>query len=384
MDIQTRFCEYFRQAANISQRIGIELEHFVMAEQKPLAYLGGVLNILNKIKDKFIDSYYENGFLLGLEAENFYLSLEPGAQLEVSTKPFDSLDEARSAFEKFYEIIAPALKEEAAKLLCVPVLSEDLVDSIKIIPKKRYEYMDKYFEKTGKFGKYMMRATASAQVSVDYSSERDFVRKYRAAYIMSPFLALLSADSLASDGNYLKRVGIWRGVDPCRTAIVPDLFSDDFGFSSYTDYLLKIPAIFIPSQDGFIYTGEESMRSISGRVNMDEAMIEHFLSMVFPDIRLKKYIEIRIADSMPYEKALAYAGLIKNIFYNEDLVDGILEKYKNVGICDIIDAQTEAQRNGKNAQIYGRHAGGEISNLLDDAAKYGKEEEFKSLLSFKV
>ena len=61
-----------------------------------------------------------------------------------------------------------------------------------------------------------------------------------------------------------------------------------------------------------------------------------------------------------------------------------MEKYKNVGICGIIDPQTEAQRNGKNAQIYGRHAGGEISKLLDDAAKYGKEEEFKSLLSFKV
>ena len=108
----------------------------------------------------------------------------------------------------FYEKAEPILKRYGAELLNIPAVTEEQLDKIELIPKKRYEYMDRYFKSSGTMGKFMMRGSASLQVSVDYKDETDFVKKFRLAYVLCPLFALVTGGKMR-DG-YLKRIEIWK------------------------------------------------------------------------------------------------------------------------------------------------------------------------------
>ncbi len=382
MDIMKRFTDYFRSGAHEQQRIGIELEHFVLKQDgSVLGYYGdGVSGALSAVADKFDKVFYEEDSILGMSNKEYSLTLEPGAQLEVSINPMRTVSEILDAFDDFYCVVEPALKKRGASLVSMPVIDENRLDEIELIPKKRYEYMDRYFQSSGLLGRYMMRGTASTQVSVDYSSEKDFIRKFRVAYLLTPFFALASAEGDCTQRNYLKRIEIWNNVDKARTTIPGDLFSDSFGFASYAEYLTHIPAIFVPHDGEYIYTGSESMGSLAEKYELDNDMIEHCLSMVFPDVRLKNYIEIRIADSMPKQRAAAYGGFIGTIFYSGEILEYILNRYSGVTVQDIESAKLAVCRRGSCADVFGRNAYDELLRLTDIAAKYGNYSDFAAFV----
>ena len=359
MNARYRFCEYFAKGFTNEERIGLELEHFVMREGRPLNYSDGVCDILAEIADSCTKIFTESGKILGADMGEYTLTLEPGAQLEVSVKPFEDTSEIKRVLDSFYEKAEPILNRYNATLSTIPVVDEDCLADIELIPKERYRFMDKYFLESGTMGRYMMRGSASTQISVDYKSEEDFVKKFRAAYILSPLFALICAGG----GNKFKRLEIWDNVDKKRTYIPKSLFSDDFGFEAYAEELLNVPAIFVPNGDGFLYTEGKTIGELSEIYGIDEGLTEHFLSMVFPDVRLKQYIEIRIADAMPCKKAVDYAELIKRIFYT-DALDDVLDRYKGVAVSDIINAKNEIRQNGANAIIYGKNAVKETEYLF--------------------
>ncbi|MEE0944971.1 MAG: glutamate-cysteine ligase family protein [Clostridia bacterium] len=359
MNARDRFCEYFAKGFTDKERIGLELEHFVMKEGRPLNYSDGVCDILAEIADGCKRIFYESGKILGADMGEYTITLEPGAQLEVSVKPFEDTAQIKRVLDSFYKKAEPILTRYNATLSTIPVVDESKLVNIELIPKERYRYMDKYFLESGTMGRYMMRGSASTQISVDYDSEADFVKKFRAAYILSPVFALICSNG----ENKLKRLEIWDNVDEKRTYIPKALFSDDFGFEKYAEGLLNVPAIFVPMGDGFLYTGDKTVGALCEIYGIDEGMTEHFLSMVFPDVRLKQYIEIRIADAMPYERAIGYAELIKRIFYT-DALDEVLNRYNGTTVDDIINAKCEIRQKGENAQIYGRSAAKEAEYLI--------------------
>ena len=377
MNSKQKFIEYFSSGAHEQQRVGIELEHFVLKNDGSVLsyYDDGVSGILSGLESKFNKVFYEDDSILGMANDEYSLTLEPGAQLEVSISPMKSAAEISAAFDDFYSAVEPELKKRGAKLAPIPVIDEKLLDTIELIPKKRYEYMDNYFKSSGHFGRYMMRGTTSTQVSVDYSCEMDFIRKFRAAYLLSPLFAAASAGDCNSS-DYLKRIKIWQDVDEKRTMAPADLFGDSFGFASYAEYLLHIPAIFIPHSGEFIYTGGESIGSLADRYELNRDMIEHYLSMAFPDVRLKNYIEIRIADSMPKERAAAYGGFAGVIFYNEEILEYVLKRYSGVTVRDIVSAKLAVCGHGLDAEIYGKNAYDEFMRLVELAAKYGCYSDF--------
>ncbi len=362
MNAMDKFCKYFYEGCTDKQRIGLELEHFIIKEDgTPLSYSDGVSGILDEITSVATEIFSESGNILGADMGDYTLTLEPGAQLEVSVAPKENPDDITDVLEDFYALAQPVIKKHNAHFECKGVLDERLLPDIEIIPKKRYEYMDRYFKTSGTMGRYMMRGSASVQVSIDYESEADFVKKFRLAYLLSPFFALMTAGERTD--TYLKRLEIWDNVDKDRTYIPDDLFCDSFGFEAYARQLMEVPAIFMPCGDGYVYTENEPIKALLEKYGMDKKNTEHFLSMVFPDVRLKQYIEIRIADSIDARSAVSYAKFIKSVFYT-DLLDTLLDRYKYMGIDDIKRAKLEIREKGIDAIVYGKSAKEEIEYLL--------------------
>lgn len=374
MNAREKFCEYFKSGASDRERIGVEIEHFMAKDGQILSYSGGVRDILAELSEDATEIFSENGNILGSDMGEYTLTLEPGAQLEVSVYPYAEISGIERVLDGFYKKAEPILQKYGAELLHIPTLTEGGLDKIELIPKKRYEYMDRYFKSSGTMGKYMMRGSASLQVSVDYKSEADFVKKFRLAYIMCPFFALMTGGKMRR--GYLKRIEIWNNVDAKRTHIPEKLFDESFGFEEYADELLKVPAIFIPDDDGYKFTGDESIARLIEKYGLSDELLTHYLSMVFPDVRLKNYIEIRIADAAPKKLALAYAALVKAVFYT-DMIDILTERYKGVGIEDIRKAKTDIMNKGKNAKVYGFDAGEELLYIISLAKKYLDKNELK-------
>jgi glutamate--cysteine ligase len=168
-----------------------------------------------------------------------------------------------------------------------------------------------------------MRGSASTQIAVDYTDELDFVQKFQLAQILSPVIFLLCENTPVIEGekkdNFAPRAVIWNHVDRERCGIVPGSMEEDFSFSKYAEYVYHVPLIFVEEEGNARPVGESCAAEYYRERLMSTEEIEHMLSMVFPDVRLKNYIEIRMADSLPMERSFAYARLIRDIFYKNDI-----------------------------------------------------------------
>ena len=206
----------------------------------------------------------------------------------------------------------------------------------------------------------MMRGSASTQVSIDYLNEQDFVKKFQLAQMLSPVLALLTENTAVIDGipvkKHIPRTEIWNHVDKKRCGIVPGSMSEEFSFYTYAEYVYHVPLIFARDHGIIMPTGEWSAAEYYRGRLMTEEEIEHMLSMVFPDVRLKNYIEIRMADSLPKEEAFAYTALIRDIFYGGN-ISKIRRYLGNPTEEEIAQAKENIISYGEDGMVYGRKAG---------------------------
>lgn len=368
--------EHFENASKANAKcLGIELEHFLLYDDDtPADYYGehGVLEVLKELTPFMKAPYYVDDVLLGLYAEGYSISLEPASQFEISVMPqCCSIDRIEKIYADFRALADPILRKHGLRLETLGYRPKGRAADLPLIPKKRYEYMDRYFKTSGEFGLNMMRGTASTQVSIDYTNEADFVKKYRLAYILMPALKLICDNTpLFEDGKNkipLRRTLIWRGTDPDRCSPPADLFDEGFGFTSYADYLMNVPLIFVPKDGRTEYVGNKSAAVLYKDRLFDDSDIDHVLSMVFPDVRLKSYVEIRGADSLPIKEALGYTALIKALFYYEDNLQKYLNNFGNIRIQDITAAEDSIINNGYAGEIYGISADEFISGLFADA-----------------
>lgn len=362
-----------------SRAVGVEIEHFVTDVKTGAAipYTGGVDAIMRELASSFDERVFSEGFLIGLSNDNYHITLEPGAQLEISIKPTESIDEIRRIYDGFISLVKPILDTHGYRLETYGYLPRGRAGEVTLIPKKRYKFMDAYFKSTGKRGINMMRATASTQVSVDFADERDMVKKFRAANILSPIFALICDNSPVFEqkpfaGNTL-RAYIWSDVDNERCGIVPSALDADFSFKKYAEYVCSLPAILIPDGNEMRFTGGERICDIYKNTPISEAEAEHLLSMFFPDVRLKQYIEIRPADSMPIEYVLSYAALIKGVFSSAETFDF------GVNVRDIKKARENIILKGFYADVYDMKAYA-LAEKVYETAESGLDESEKKLL----
>lgn len=369
--------DYFQKGSKKRQtgQIGLEVEHFLISKKdgRPMPYHGpdGVGQLLESLKASYPQHYYEQGQLMGLESQDVLITLEPGCQLEISIACMADLDQILTIYLQALKPILKALSKTEYECCWAGGLPAVPADQVIRIDKKRYELMEHWFEKTGSRGKEMMKATAAVHVSVDYQDEADFIRKYRMANILHPLFAFLCSHTSLYAGkenpDVLLRDSIWQDTDPARCGIFPGLFDLDFGFDRYAQAIQKMPLILMNDQGQFIDTQEKTCEEVAQIYGYEDPAIAHYLSMVFWNVRLKQFIEIRSADSMPAIYTQAYCALIKGLFYREESI----QKYSTLTmrIPEILEAVDHLRKDGYRAKVYGCCVQTLLLEMFSDAKK---------------
>lgn len=331
--------DYFRSGENAPSDflMGIELEHFVVRRDDSGAYRrvrfdgdDGIESILWEAADICkaegldIKSTISKGHIIGFSSADYSITLEPGAQLEVSIRPVAKVQEARDIYDSFYRLFEPLFSRRKYELVNCSYSPDSSGVLPPLIPKMRYDRMDKWFDKTGSMGKEMMRNTCATQVTFDYKDEDDFVRKYRKAVLLTEEILERYDNPPVIAGRdpaeyRCIRKKIWDNVDKDRCSLPDGIFTDSFGYRSYAEYLWDIVPLVIEEKCGeeisCIDTGDKTAGCLWQSGVLKQKDIPHLLSMVFPPVRLRNYIEIRYADSLPADAAFEYMERMKGAMY---------------------------------------------------------------------
>lgn len=302
-------------------RFGVELEHFIVdkKEKKAVSYYGknGIETILKELAPFYEKEEYSGEYLIALIREDIAISLEPAAQLEVSISPQEEIEQIGKIYNKFATEITPVLEKYDYEMVTTGYQPSSCAKELELIPKKRYRLMDAYFEKIGPYGRQMMRATAATQVSIDYYSEEDFMNKYALAYrikdkLLKKFENTPFYEGREYSGHHL-REKIWENTDRRRYDVEPFMKNKTMSFEGYVDFIMQTPAI-VNMQNGREFYDERTIGEICAERKLSKEECIHMMSMVFPMIRAKQFLEIRYADSMPIERVLEYVKEIRKVF----------------------------------------------------------------------
>lgn len=380
--------------------LGVEVEHFIVQDDgdKPVYYHAhdgviGVEDILEHLKATYPEeTRNSHGDLLGLANETGSITLEPASQLEISIAPYTQVKDVEAAYNAFRERLDPYLREHSCHVASCGYHPSAKALDLPLIPKERYDFMNAHFARIGAHGERMMRASCSTQVSVDYHSEADAVRKMRIATAIGPVIAYITDNVPVFEGvpndTPLERLSLWRDVDNARCGTVPGLFEESFGFASYADWLLRTPPIFI-TRRAADDPGGPTLRGFSDTpafeayedAPMEKQDLEHLLSMFFPDVRLKKFVEIRQADCLPALEVYGYTALIKGLYYSEDSLAALEEA---LGVAEgrwpfddnsIDNAIAAIQKHGAQTRLHGRTLDEWADLLFGLAASFLDSEE---------
>ena len=394
---------YIRNGETSSKKLGLEIEHFIIDKNGDQIEFDEISSLVESVGNKIDASlHYTDGYVVGYNTNEYVVSLEPSCQFEISVFPYSDISEIHRIYNDFRALWEPVFEERGYSIKTsgtLPKVEYGIItpDEIPLSPKKRYEYMNKHFLETGKYGKYMMRSSASTQVSVDYSSEEDLIRKVRILQKLSPIFMILlenknDANSTMKDSPdkpHLLRIQQWDNLDPARTGLLPYTFDDNFGYDSLADIIYNTPLILYPDSDGTVYVADKSAKdlfnlSVIKKTELTDdrkkQLIEHFISMGFFHLRVKTYIEIRVADSVPIERALGYVALIKGLVYSDENLRILDEKLDDIAEDDdIYNAIEEIKKEGFNAKIYhGKTAANWADYLISIASNVleSKDKEY--------
>lgn len=391
-----RLEDYFRRGCKDARQnsIGIEIEHFVIHSEtkETISYYGdkGIGRVLLALSEAYPGCRLIGGEdgqgCLGFATDKFIITLEPAAQVEISIQPQAEISAIKQIYKEFCGALDETLDSFGYTYVTEGYQPVSLVENLEIIPKERYKIMNRHFQSTGTMGKNMMRGTGSVQVAVDYHSEEDFRKKFQLAYVMMPIFKLLMDNTPYFEGSdnhqMLKRTEIWNNVDPDRSGIIPDVLKADYAFRDYALYLWNATPIFLPIDGKDTAVGMTAMRELFKERKLSEPMIEHIVSMFFPDVRLKQYIEIRGADSTGPERIFAYAALIKGLLYNDPFAEEIQRfiRERHLQSADIKAAEASLMDKGWQGEVYGIPALVMAQNVLE-RGKQDLSAEEKSYLN---
>lgn len=379
--------EYFESGIkDEAEAIGIELEHtLVKGDGEPVSYSEdfGQLWLLEQLSSEYDSEIRSSaGNLIGLMKKGSSITLEPAAQVELSAGPYRSLEEAKRDFMAFESELESQLDGHDVQVLTPGYHPTARAVDLKLIPKRRYEFMNQYLGAISMFGICMMRGSAATQVSIDYTSVDDCLRKMRLACACVPVLSLICDNTPVFEGDVrphqMMRTEIWEKCDPDRCMLVPGMMDEGFGLEDYAEYVLNTPAI-VEIVDGREEFTEKTFGEIFADVPMQRADVEHALSMFFNDVRLKTYIEIRPADAMPVECVIAYAAMIKGLFYDKGALDALDHLFEGVSAEDVAAAKASLMADGYAGRVYG-HAASVIADELVSIARSGLSEADAVLL----
>ncbi|MFW8635453.1 glutamate--cysteine ligase [Cribrihabitans pelagius] len=350
-------------------RIGTEHEKFGYCKDtlKPLPYAGerSILAVLEGLRDGHgWAPLTEGDNLIGLTKDGANISLEPGGQLELSGAPLETIHETCdevNAHLRDVKDIADRIGVGFIGLGAAPVWKHD---EMPLMPKGRYKLMDGYMQEVGTMGTTMMRRTCTVQVNLDFSSEADMVQKMRVALALQPVATALFANSPFLDGkpNGHKswRSKVWRHLDADRTGMLPFVFDEGFGFEAWVQYALDVPMYFVYRNGEYINALGMSFRdflkgelpALPGEKPTLSDWADH-LTTLFPEARVKKFIEMRGADGGPWRRLCALPAFWVGLTYDQGALDAAWDLVKGWDAETREALRVAASEQGLQARVNG-------------------------------
>ncbi|KIQ97509.1 Glutamate--cysteine ligase [Lysobacter sp. A03] len=300
----------------------------------------------------------EHGRVIALTRDAASVSLEPAGQLELSGAPLENLHETcREASSHLREVRAVA-EPMGLGFLGMGFQPKWRRDEMPWMPKGRYKIMREYMPKVGSLGLDMMTRTCTVQVNLDVASEADMVKKFRVSLALQSIATALFADSPFTEGKpngFLSyRSHIWTDTDNDRSGLLDFVFEDGFGYERYVDYLLDVPMYFIQRGDNYINAAGQSFRDYMagklpahpGHLPTLQDWADH-TTTAFPEVRLKKYLEMRGADTGPWNRICALPAFWTGLLYDDSALDAAWDLVKDYSLEEL-----HALRNGVPRQAF--------------------------------
>lgn len=304
----------------------------------------------------------ENGRTVALLDSGASVTLEPGGQIELSGAPLYTSRETCREFNTHVDLVKDLSDEFGIAWLGLGIDPFHEVADIPTMPKARYDIMRAYLPTRGDLALEMMHATATVQANFDYADEADMISKMRVALVATPIISALFANSSISGGKEngfaSKRLAIWRDTDPDRCGLIPFVFDPEFGYERYANWALDIPMFFVV-RDGKYHaaSGMTFRRFMAEGWNGFRATVSDWdthLTTLFPDVRLKRIIEVRGADTVPRDLICALPAVWKGFFYDDDARDAVWELLGETSFEELEQAQLDVSKRGLRADLGGR------------------------------
>ncbi|MEE2774848.1 MAG: glutamate--cysteine ligase [Pseudomonadota bacterium] len=347
--------------------IGTEHEKFgfIKNSMKPLPYQGSpsIKSILLGLKDDFgWRPIFENGELVGLKKNGAQVTLEPGGQLELSGAPLKSIHATCSEASRHLKEVKSVAEKIGVGFIGLGASPDWKHNEMPKMPKGRYKLMTDYMTKVGKYGHQMMYRTCTIQVNLDFASEKDMVKKYRTSLALQPIATALFANSPFFEGSLAGykswRARIWQDLDDSRTGMLPFVFEDGMGFERYVDFALDVPMYFVQREGKYINALGQSFRdfmngalpALPGQRPLISDWEDH-LTTLFPEVRLKQFLEMRGADGGPWNRICALPALWVGLLYDENALDAAWDLCKNWTAEDRDNLRIVASRDGLNGIV---------------------------------
>ena len=332
-------------------RIGTEHEKigFCVKSLKPIPYDGpdmgdghkpGVKYMLEGLQRFGWQPVVEGGHLIALKKDGASVSLEPGGQFELSGAPVESVHDTCKEVSVHLKEVKAVADEIGVGFLSLGFRPDTKLEDVPVMPKGRYNIMRAYMPKVGSHGLEMMFRTCTVQTNLDFGSEADMVKKLRVSLALQPVATALFANSPFTDGklNGYKsfRSRIWLDTDAARTGMLPFAFEQGFGFEQYVDYALDVPMYFAYRGGEYLDASGKSFRDfLDGKLDIlpgekaTMADFEDHLSTIFPEVRLKQFLEMRGADTGPWSQLCALPAFWVGLLYDEAALDAAWDFVKD-------------------------------------------------------
>jgi glutamate--cysteine ligase len=360
-------------------RIGTEHEKFGFLTDSllPLPYEGprSIRALFDGLRDRFgWEPVFEQENVIGLRRAGAFISLEPGGQVELSGAPLATLHETAAETAGHLTEVKQIADPMGVAFLGIGAAPVWTHAQMPMMPKGRYRLMTGYMEKVGRLGTQMMYRTSTVQVNLDFASEADMVKKLRVGLALQPVATALFASSPFLEGrlNGMKswRAHIWQNLDAARTGMLPFVFEEGMGYERYVDYVLDVPMYFVYRDGVYINALGQSFRdflrgelpALPGEKPTLSDWADH-LTTVFPEARVKRYIEMRGADAGDEAHLAALPAFWTGLLYDGTALDAAWDLVKD------LDAETrEALRRAAGCDALQGEAGGvRLADLAREA-----------------
>jgi glutamate--cysteine ligase len=358
-------------------RVGSEHEKFVyrLGSHEPVPYAadadgrGGIHALLDGLRRfGWSATFEDNQFghtLIGLQRGGANISLEPGGQFELSGAPLESVHDICEEISQHLSEVAVVGEELSLGFAGIGHTPSWSREQIPVMPKGRYVIMRGYMPRVGGLGLDMMFRTCTVQANLDFASEADMVAKFRLSLALQPIATALFANSPFVNGKptglLSSRAHVWTDTDPDRTGLLPFVFDDGFGFETYARYAVDVPMYFVKRDGRYIDASGQSFRAfmagelpaLPGERPTLKDWQDH-LTTLFPEVRLKTYLEMRGADTGPKTRLCALAALWIGLLYDPASQAAAWDLCKRWTAEEREQLREDAARVGLRAEVAGR------------------------------